>query len=150
MHLDLARELGLYFDIIYVPRAVQVEVNRKQRFRYKLQKLYKMGIFARCTSVDKWNVEILRTEVDEGEAEGLVQAQERHAAIFIGDERRAREIGEALGLRPVGTVRILARLHLEGRAGETKALVGKLRQDLSFRVSDRIIRAAIAQAQDPI
>ncbi len=150
VHLELAKELALYFNVIYVPRAVQVEVNRKQRFRYRLQKLYKTGIFARCASADQWNVAILRAEVDEGEAEGLIQAQERNAAVFIGDEIRAREIGTALGLKPVGTIRLLARLHLEGRAGETRTLVKKLRRDLTFRVSDDIVGAAIAQAHEPI
>lgn len=150
VHLELAKELALYFDLIYVPRTVQIEVNSKQRFRYRLQKLYKTGIFARCASADKWNVELLRTEVDDGEAEGLVQAQERNAAVFIADERRAREIGTALGLKPVGTVRILARLHLERRAGETRTLVKKLRRDLAFRVTDEVVRAAIGQAHEAI
>lgn len=150
VHLELAKELALFFNVIYVPRAVQLEVNRKQRFRYRLQKLYKTGIFARCMSADKLNVEILRAELDEGEAEGLIQAQERSAAVFIGDESRAREIGSALGLKPVGTVRLLARLHLEGRAEETMTLVRKLRRDLTFRVSDEIVGAAITQAHEPI
>jgi predicted nucleic acid-binding protein len=150
VHLELAKELALYFDVIYVPRAVQVEVNRKQRFRYRLQKLYKTGVFVRCGAADEVNVGLLRHELDAGEAEGLVQAQERNAAVFIGDESRAREISSNYGLKPVGTVRLLARLHLERRAEETATLARKLQRDLNFRVSDEILAAAIAMAPEPI
>ena len=149
-HLDLATELVHFFDVIYVPSAVQSEVNRKQKFRYRLNKLYKRGIFQKCTSADKFRVELLKAELDDGEAEALIQAQERNAQYFIGDEKRAREIGKALGLKPVGTVRILARLNLESRAAETNSLVRKLRKDLLFRVTNQVVEQAIASATEPI
>lgn len=149
-HLELAKELALFFNNIYVLRAVQLEVNRKHRFRYKLQKLYGTGIYAKCLLADRTNVDLHRIEVDDGEAEGPAQAQETNADAFLGDESRAREIGMNLGLRPVGTVRILARLGLEGRAGLTTTLVRKLRSDLRLCVSDEVIQAAIAHASEPI
>jgi hypothetical protein len=62
-HLELAKELALFFNGIYVPRAVQLEVNRKHRFRYKLQKLYGTGIYAKCLLADKTNVDLHRIEV---------------------------------------------------------------------------------------
>lgn len=149
-HLGLCSQLTLFFDKVYVPRAVHREVNRKSRFRYRLKKLYEIGPFERCIAVDITNVRLLLDEVDEGEAEALAQATERGAAFFIGDEKRARVVGKNKGLTPVGTVRILARLRLEGRAGDTRALVRKLRGDLGFRVSDAVVRKAIALAAEPI
>ena len=95
-------------------------------------------------------MELLQTELHEGEAEALVQAQEKNARYFIGDERRARAIGETLGLKPVGTVRILARLNLEGEADETVKLIRKLRTELRFRVTEEIVAQAIAIAAEPI
>jgi uncharacterized protein len=150
MHLGLARELPSFFERVYVPRAVQKEVNKKGRFRYRLNRLYQLGFFSRCVVVDETNVRLLRNEVDEGEAEALIQAQEKGAAYFIGDERRAREIGENLGLKCVGTARLLGRLNQEGRAPEPRALVRKLRRDLRFRVSERVVDQAIAMAAEPI
>jgi len=149
-HLALANKLSLYFDVIYVPSMVQSEVNRKHRFRYHLRKLYKTGFFVRCASVDRSSVELLRVELGEGEAEALIQAQEKKAVYFIGDEKRAREIGAGMGLRPVGTVQILARLHREDQAEETAGLVRKLRRDIAFRVTDEIVKLAIARAVEPI
>lgn len=146
-HLQLAQAVALFFDVIYVPAAVQREVNRKQRFRYRLAKLYKGGIFQRCSLASKDRVELLTVELHQGEAEALVQAQERAASYFIGDEKRARQIGEAQGLKPVGTLRILARLHLQGQAAPTNALANKLRKDLKFRISDEIVEQAITLAE---
>lgn len=145
-HLGLARELLAIFDLIYVPRAVHREVNRKSRFRFRLKKLYETGRYARCVAADKTNVRLLLDQLHEGESEALVQAKEKGAEFFIGDEKRAREIGMLRGLKPVGTVGLLARLHLEGRAEEPRALVRKLRCDLDFRVTETVIREAIAMA----
>jgi len=149
-HLDLARELVLFFDIVYVPRSVQLELNRKGKFRYRLNKLYKTGIFVRCIGADATNVQLLRAELDAGEAEALIQGQEKQARFFIGDDKRAREIAEKMGRKPVGTLRLLARLNLEGRAQEVGILVQKLRRDLAFRVSDDVVRQAIDIAVEPI
>jgi predicted nucleic acid-binding protein len=88
--------------------------------------------------------------LDEGEAGALIQAEEKAAGFFIGDEKRARGIGEKKGSKPVGTVRLLARLHLEGRAAEPTALVRKLRRELGFRVSDAVVNEAIAKAPEAI
>jgi predicted nucleic acid-binding protein len=149
-HLDLADELTLFFDRVYVPRAVQEEVNKKGRFRYRMKKLYYTGFFTRCMTSDTFNVQLLQPELDKGEAEALIQAQEKQAPYFIGDEKRARAIAERMGRKAVGTLRLLARLHLEGRAGELPILVRKLRQDLDFRVSEEIVQLAIDLAGEPI
>jgi predicted nucleic acid-binding protein len=149
-HLNLARELTLFFDRVYVPRAVQRELNRKKRFRYRLNKLYATGFFVRCKIADPFNVELLRAELDEGEAEALIQAQEQRALFFIGDERRARQIAARMGRKAVGTLRLLARLNLEGRAPDLPGLVRLLRRDLDFRVSDEIVLRALDLAAEPI
>src|SRR5260370_24877719 len=150
VHLDFVRDLSHFFDMIYVPRSVHREVNRKGKFRNTLRKLYDAGLLHRCTTTDRTNLQLRKLELGEGEAEALVQAQERHADFFIGDDKRAREIAEAQGLRPVGTVRILARLELEGRADKTTLLIKKLRDRFDFPVSEGIVTQAIAMATDPI
>jgi len=149
-HLGLARDLALFFDRVYVPRAVQEELNKKGRFRYRLNKLYNTGFFARCVTADRFNVQLLQAELDRGESEALIQMQEKQALYFIGDEKRARAIAARLGSKTVGTLRLLARLNLEGRAPELSDLVRILRRDLEFRVSDEIVRQAIDLAAEAI
>ena len=149
-YLQLATKLALYFDVVYVPRRVQEEVNKKYKFRRRLNKLYKSGIFRQCRCADEVRVAFLVQEIDPGEAEGLTQAQEKQAKFFIADDKRAREICESLGLTPLGTVRLLARLHIEGHAEETRQLVHKLTRDRGFRVSKHTVEDAIEAARQPI
>jgi predicted nucleic acid-binding protein len=149
-HLNLAPDLTLFFDRVYVPRAVQEELNKKGRFRYRLNKLYRSRFFVKCMAADAFNVRLLRDQLDRGEAEALIQAQEKQALFFIGDERRARAIATSMGRRAVGTLRLLARLNLEGRAPELSGLVKILRRDLDFRASDEIVQHAIDLAVEAI
>lgn len=150
VHLNLASDLALYFDVVYVPRNVQIEFNRKHRSRYRLKKLFEAGLFQRCLCKDEANFRLLTTELDAGEAEALVQAQERGAEFLLVDERKAREIAVRQGLIPYGTVRLLARFCLEGYAEDLWTLVRKLRTERDFRVADEIVRKAIALAETPI
>jgi predicted nucleic acid-binding protein len=150
VHLNLASKLALYFDVVYVPRNVQIEFNRKHRSRYRLNKLFEAGIFQKCMSKDETNFRLLTAELDAGEAEGLIQAQERGAEFFLADEWKAREIGMRQGLTLYGTLRLLARFSLEGYADETWSLVRKLRRERHFRVGDEVVRQAIASAEMPI
>jgi len=150
VHLELCAKLAFYFDRIYVPRNVQIEVNKKHRFRRRLNKLYETGVFLKCNCKDETNYRMLALELDPGEAEALVQAQERQAEFFLVDERKARAIGSRQGLIPCGTVRLLARLCLEGYAEDTWILVRRLRRERRFRVEDDIVEKAIATAVDPI
>jgi len=152
VHLEVAGKLPDYFNIIFVPRTVHQEVNRKQRFRHRLRKLYDGGVFQRCRSADDANVLMLRADkrLDGGEAEGIVQAQERQAGYFICDEKRAREIASNYRLTLVGTLRILARLNREGQAGDPAELAAKLRDDLRFRFTEEILRDAMERAHEPI
>ncbi len=154
-HWGLAQEISQFFDKVLVPRAVQREVNKKARFRYRLNRLFATGKFERCAVADPGNVQLLQEGLNEGEAEALSQAQERRSKeeaelFFIGDERQARDRCQQLKLKAVGTVRLLARLNLDGFADSPAALVRKLRRDLRFRVSEEVVREAIALAAEPI
>lgn len=147
IHLDLASKLILFFDRVYVPRNVQTEFNRKHRSRYRLNKLFRAGVFEKCMCKDETNFRILRFEVDAGEAEALVQAQERGAEFILVDDLRAREIGTRQGLTPCGTVRLLARLCRDGHAEDTWVLVRGLRRELKFRVGDDVVAKAVQFAE---
>ena len=149
-HLGLAVAVSQFFHLIYVPRSVHQEVNRKSRFRYKLKKLYRTRVYKRCQVADEVRVKWLADQLDPGEAEALIQAKERKAAYFLGDERRAREVGELMGIQPVGTARLLARLHLDGLAGEPRLLVNKLRKDLGCRIAEEVIDEAITRSRETI
>ena len=130
---------------------VHEEVNKKGKFRHRLNKLYKTGFFQQCACADDTRLQLLLAgRLGGGEAEGLVQAQERAASFFIADEKIAREQAARQGLTPIGTVRLLARLSSEGHAEDVRVLVARLRRDLKFRIDDSLVTGAIAEAHKPI
>ncbi len=96
-HLNLTTELSLFFDIVYVPRQVQIELNRKHKFRHRLNKLYDTRIFRRCQVANRSNVLLLMPQLDEGEAEGITQAQEKALDRIILDEKKARAVAANVG-----------------------------------------------------
>lgn len=149
IHLGLASKLSVYFDVIYVPREVHREVSRKKTSRRVLEKLYRGSPFERCNVGNQSNVELLCIDMDPGEAEALTQAQELGAPVFIGDEKLARRIGERMGINPIGTARILARMYIEALADEPRRLIRKLRTDLQYRIAERLIEEAIEKASEP-
>lgn len=96
-------------------------------------------------------MQLLRASLDEGEAEAIAQAQEREAGFVLMDEEQGRKhIASLKNLVGVGTVRILARLHLQGEADDTYKLIIKLKRDRRFRVTDQIVEDAISMAHIPI
>jgi predicted nucleic acid-binding protein len=149
IRLDLAMKLALFFQTIYVPREVQLETNRRHKRRQKLAKLFGSGVFKRCVVGDEVGVQLLTRELQRGEAEALTQAQENGALFFIVDEDKARNIANRRGLRPLGTCRILARLNLDGHAGDPRALIAKLQKEEEFWISEDVIDAAITAAPTP-
>jgi predicted nucleic acid-binding protein len=94
-------------------------------------------------------VNLLLDVLDEGEAEALVQASTVGAAVFIGDEKAGRTMSLNRGIRPIGTARLLARLHVEGLAADAMTLMKKLKRDLGCYVADRIVHDAISDASKP-
>jgi predicted nucleic acid-binding protein len=149
VHLELAKYLSLYFDAVYVPREVEKEVNRKSRFRYRLRNLYRASVLKKCKVEDETRVRLLN-ELDKGEAEAISQAQELPANMFIGDEKIARRIAANMKITPVGTARIIARMHLEEYADEPRRLVRKLRKDLNCYIAEGLVEEAIRMATTPI
>jgi len=153
-YLGLALKLSNFFNLIYVPSNVQTEVNRKHGFRRHLKKLYLTRIFQRCGCADPYNVELLTRltpALHKGEAEAIAQAQERDVSVVIIDEEKGRKhVASMKNLTAVGTIGILARLHLEGHAGDPRELIAKLRRDRKFRVTDEIVNDAISKAGIPI
>lgn len=149
VHLELTKYLSFYFDAVYVPREVEREVSRKARFRNRLRNLYRASVLKKCRITDEVRVQLL-PELDRGEAEAISQAQELPANIFIGDEKEARNIAANMSITPVGTARIIARMHLENYASEPRGLIKKLRKDVNFHIADRVVEEAIRLASTPI
>lgn len=150
VHLNLSIKLSLFFDIIHVPRQVQIELSRKHRFRHRLNKLYDTRIYRRCCAADRTNVRLLMPPLNEGEAEGIIQAQEKGIDQVIFDEREARKIASRMGIATVGIARLLFRLERDGHIEDARKLIKKLERELKFRISKEVIEEARLKSDQPI
>ena len=149
-HLKLATKLSLFFNVIHVPRSVQTEVNKKRKFRHQLNKLYDTGLFQRCSVGNGTNVRLLMLQLEEGEAESIIQAQEKEADRVILDEKKARKVASNMSIQPVGVARLLFRLEREGHIEDARKLITRLRKELSFRISENVVEEASRKAEEPI
>ena len=82
---------------------------------------------------DTFNVLLLRAELDDGEAEALIQA---------------RAIATRMGRTDEDTLRLLARFNLERGGRQVSGLVRVLRRELDSRVSNEIVHQAIELAAE--
>lgn len=149
-HLKLATKLSLFLNVIHVPRSVQTEVNKKWKFRHQLNKLYDTGLFRRCSVGNDTNVRLLLLQLEEGEAESIIQAQEKEADRVILDEKKARKVASNMSIQPVGLARLLFRMEREGHIDDARKLITKLRKELSFRISEKVVEEAHRKAEEPI
>jgi predicted nucleic acid-binding protein len=87
-------------------------------------------------------VAILKTQMDEGEAEAIALAMELGDVLLILDDKKARRVAQQIGLKVIGTVGMLLRAKRDGIITEIKPLLTALVQ-VDFRVSDGIIQEAL-------
>jgi predicted nucleic acid-binding protein len=108
---------------VIVPHAVWREVVETGRGRTGAAEVASVSWITVCGVQDKNLVSLLRSELDEGEAEAVALCREQGAEVVLLDEKAARRVARRLGLAVLGTVGVLI---WAKRAG----LVASLRQEL--------------------
>lgn len=111
----LFRALSLRYYAIHIPRHVWSETARHGRRRAQLQRLLDdYPFFKRCHVGDDHKARLLYDKltnplarIDRGEAEAIIQAQERGISQVLIDERRGRQIAKAHTLTPKGIVGLI-------------------------------------------
>jgi len=81
-----------------------------------------------------------------GELEAIAVAAELHAAALLLDDRHAREVATAKGLRVAGTVGVLERMAAAGLI-ELRVILERLRQT-NFRGDEQLFKDALARLEN--
>lgn len=140
--IDLLRAI---FGEIYVPDGVYHEVVVQGRQRPGAKEIREANWIHRQTVSDQAMVDLLRGELDRGEAEVLVLAEELKADWVLLDEERARLAARLVGRRRMGTAGVLVLAKRRGLIDNVETLLDELCRQ-KFRLSDRVYLEALRQA----
>ncbi len=94
---------------------------------------------------DRLQVDFLQADLDFGEAEAIVLAQETSANPFLVDEARARTVAQLLEIPHMGTAGILILAKRYGYIAQIAPLIEELRAR-QFYLSNRLARLILEQA----
>jgi len=86
---------------------------------------------------------LLKVELDEGEAEAVMLANELKARLLLIDERKGRVRAERMQLKIMGTVGILLLAKAKGVDIDLREALDRLRNE-GFRLSDRLYERVLA------
>ncbi len=81
-------------------------------------------------------LQLLKVDLDIGEAEAIALAKKIKADLILLDERDARKIAKSLSLKILGTIGILIKAKQIGEIESLQDVLDTLRNKAQFRVSD--------------
>ncbi len=95
---------------------------------------------------DQQMAEVLCRQLDRGEAEAIVLAEEARAEYLLMDEKLGRAIAEARGLKVVGLLGVLLMAKNAGLVSAVGQLIIDLESQAGFFVSERVKRLFLTAA----
>ncbi|MBM3888511.1 MAG: DUF3368 domain-containing protein [Verrucomicrobia bacterium] len=141
--ITIGREhlLERLFGAVYVPEAVQQELIS---FHGALPS------FLRTASVQhRGRVLQLEGELDRGEAEAIVLAQELMADLILIDEKTGRRVAIREGLNVIGLLGVVTLAKRRGLIPSAREVVDSLRLHAGFHIADDVVAAALRSVGEP-
>lgn len=126
------------FRQVLIPPAVETELLR---FHLALPDYVESRPVQDLTAVDA-----LCGDVDRGEAEAIVLAEECHADYLLIDEKRGRSVAVSRGLRVVGLLGALLMAKKAGLMPSVGDVMSELQSRAGFFVSDEVRRIILHAA----
>ncbi len=127
------------FQKIVIPPSVMRELSVKEEERFR-----NLGFLTVEEPREKRLVTVLRTIVDEGEAEAIALALEK-GNILIIDDFKGRKTARKVNLNIIGTLGILKIMKLKGLIKEIKPIIEKLKKE-GFHLSNDLISELLRDA----
>ncbi len=140
--LDLLKDL---FGQIYTPAAVYDEVVVHGEGKPGARETSEAEWIKTLKVEEHLAVSLLREEMDAGESEAIVLAQELNADYVLIDEAVARRKTRLIGLRMAGTLGILLMAKEAGLIVAVKPILDELKQT-DFRMSSRVYQEVLVKA----
>ncbi len=131
--LHLLKDL---FSTIIIPNEVYEELSIYENHRVILESTN--WITVRIVS-DTEKVELLKQELDAGEAEAIVLAKELNCDFLLIDERKGREVAQNQDIKIVGLLGILIKAKQRGFIPLLRPLLERLTNEIGFRVNRNLL-----------
>lgn len=93
-------------------------------------------------------VEVLRRDLDRGEAESIALAGDLNADLLLMDEREGRRAAMRLDLPVIGVLGVLLDAKQNGYIPNIRPLVYSLREEAGFYLSDAVIQRVLTLAHE--
>ena len=103
-----------------------------------------------ATAQDQKRVRELRKILDYGEAEAIVLAIQRHAGLFLVDERRARRTAVSAGLRVTGLLGVVGHAKRAGLIEAAKPVLDELIQVARFWIGPVLYEEVLAELGEAV
>jgi predicted nucleic acid-binding protein len=136
-----------FFGNVLVPGAVYGEIVLAGAGRIGAAEIQTANWIHVEAIADRSKVDYLLTQLDIGEAEAIVLAQEKQADWLLVDENKARSIAQRLGLQMIGTVGLLLLAKEQGKLPAVRPQLDALRSH-QFRLSQKVYESVIRQANE--
>ena len=133
----------LFSEEILIPEAVWSEVVENGGGRAGAKQIESADwITVRMVSNSDF-LQLLKHDLDPGEAEAIALAKEIKANLILLDERAARKIAKALSLKILGTVGVLIKAKQTENIKSLQVVLDALRNQAQFRISDSLYTLAL-------
>lgn len=142
--LSLLRKL---FKEVYMPEAVKREVLSGGENDFGAKEIKTKKWIKTRKIKNKLAKEYLLTEIDDGEAEVIILAEELKAGAIIMDDKLGRRIAKLRGIKVTGTLRILVAAKGKGLITEIKPLIERIK-GIGFWISDDVYKAILKEAKE--
>ncbi len=136
-HAELIEKLSLLFQKIVIPPSVMRELSIKEKEYFQ-----GLSFLSVEEPLERRLVLVLRTIVDEGEAEAITLALEKSSLLII-DDLKGRKVARRLGLEIIGTLGVLKAMKLKGIIREVKPFIERLREK-GFYISDDLVNKLLS------
>jgi hypothetical protein len=142
-HFEVLKHL---FSTVLIPPAVYREVVEAGEGRAGVEDVLNAPWIQEVPVRNQSFADVLKRELDAGEAEAIALALEQEANIVLLDERQGRRRAEAFGLRITGVAGLLIEAKRQELLKEVGPVLMALRDEAGFWMSDHLYHEVLVLA----
>ncbi len=143
--LDILERL---YQKVIIPPKVKSEIQALQSFGVNLSEFENAEWIEIKIPKNSLEVNNLLSQIDRGEAEAIVLAEEISVDWLLIDERLGREVAQSKGIKTVGLLGSLVKAKELGIVSQVKPIIEDLKTKAGFWVDEKLIERVLRMASE--